>query len=245
MKDLCSATFRCSEDLLTVGWKLGHVDVSAMPFEAPQANCTCGVENPHRTIIISSEDLSAIPCYPTWPRKAMRRCPPAVSPWESSGENTAWYTALAWPVNFCWHSPEATSKMLSVICKSCDHLLSSKGEVGLVDVCAVFLEDLQTRHSDSTRAPWHRAMRLAPDHPSVRSTRYVGPAHIWPQNFWRASLSELQSLAVRSDDAVNTCPTGPKLAETTGPLWESTLSQEPVCKSHNLALRSPLPELHR
>ena len=126
MKDLCSATFRCSEDLLTVGWKLGHVDVSAMPFEAPQANCTCGVENPHRTIIISSEDLSAIPCYPTWLRKAMRRCPPAVSAWESSGENTAWYTALAWPVNSCWHSPEATSKMLSVICKSCDHLLQQR-----------------------------------------------------------------------------------------------------------------------
>ena len=33
---------------------------------------------------------------------------------------------------------------------------------------------------------------------------------------------------MRSDDAVNTCPAGPKLAETTGPLWESTLSQEPV-----------------
>ena len=196
IKHLCSAILRSSEDLPTVGWKPGHVDMFAMTFKAPQANSTCGVETPHRTIITSSEDLSAIP----WKGHAMhgqtmlckvlqkgtrldikKPCEgAAVNTWESSRQNTAWYTALAWPVSFCWHSLEATSKMQEVKCHlqklwppSVHQMRSWLGR----HVRCVPWRPSNTLHSDYTNAACHRAMRLAPDHPSVRSKRYVGPAH--------------------------------------------------------------------
>ena len=149
---LCSVILRSSEDLPTVGWKLRHVDMFAMTLEAPQANSACSVENPHRTIVTSSDDLSAIKRCSA---KYFRKVPDLTS--ESPAGRCSEHLGVIRRKHSLIHSAGVTCKFLLafarsdikdariVICRNCDHLLSIRWEVGLVDMCTMFLEDLQTQ----------------------------------------------------------------------------------------------------